>query len=277
MIPVGILTAASTSSFSYLLNDYPGAAAAYSFRKLRSSYTGNSIRVQRSNDNAESDIGFVNNVLDTTALLTFVGVNNGRISKWYDQSGNGNDASNNIFLAQPIIVNAGVLVTQNGLPSSFYNNYVLDYLTQISSTANISTFIIGKADSMSTGGPMIGHSSPGGSGPNMGQYFGQYNVQNFTGANMTYNLTAANSANTNFIINNLYYNGTFLAYRNNTNIPITTTVSFGASTNNFWNIGRYGNGFWTVGYISEVIIYKLDQLSNRTGINANINSFYTIF
>ena len=277
MIPVGILTAAATSSFSYLLNDFPNSAAAYSFRKLRSAYTGNCIRVRRSNDNAESDISFVNNVLDTITLLTFVGSNNGFITVWYDQSGNGNNATNSLNGAIPQIVSSGTLITQNGLVSSFYNNYVLDFNTQISSAANICTFITGKANSLTTGGPMIGHSSPGGSGPNMGQYIGVYNVQNFTGTNVTYNLTAANSANTNFVIINLYYNGSFIVYRNNTNIPITTTASLSASTNNFGNIGRYDGGFWTVGYISEVIIYKSDQLSNRTGINANINTYYTIF
>jgi len=278
MIPVGILTAAATSSFSFLLDLYPGAAAAYSLRKLRVGYTGACIRVQRSNDNAQSDISFVNNVLDTTALLTFVGVNNGRISKWYDQSGNGNDASNTLFLAQPIIVNAGVLITQNGLPSSFYNNYALEFLTQISSTANTSCFLIGKADSLTTSGLIIGHSDPGGSGPFMGQYFlGNYVLQNFSGVNMAFYLTANNSADTNFNIINLYYTSSILAFRNNTNIPITASGSFGAASNNFWNIGRYGGGHWTVGNISEVIIYKLDQLSNRTGINANINLFYTIF
>jgi hypothetical protein len=36
-----------------LLDDYPNAAVAYSLRKLRTDYTGNSIRVRRSSDNAE--------------------------------------------------------------------------------------------------------------------------------------------------------------------------------------------------------------------------------
>jgi len=52
-----------TISFSY----------GYSLRKLRNSYTGNVIRVRRSYDNAETDIGFASNgVMDTTALQSFV-------------------------------------------------------------------------------------------------------------------------------------------------------------------------------------------------------------
>ena len=41
-----------------LLDIYTGAAAAYSVRKLRNAYTGSAIRVRRSSDNTEQDIGF---------------------------------------------------------------------------------------------------------------------------------------------------------------------------------------------------------------------------
>ena len=56
--------------------DSLSAAAAYSTRKLRTDYTGPALRVRRSLDNAEADIGFVNNELDTTALMDFVGYEN---------------------------------------------------------------------------------------------------------------------------------------------------------------------------------------------------------
>ena len=60
------------TSNGLLLDTYSGAAAAYSLRKLNTSYSGSAIRVRRSSDNTEQDIGFVNGVLDTTALLDFV-------------------------------------------------------------------------------------------------------------------------------------------------------------------------------------------------------------
>lgn len=45
----------------------------YSLRKLRNSYSGSAIRVRRSYDNAETDIGFASNgVLDTTTLQSFI-------------------------------------------------------------------------------------------------------------------------------------------------------------------------------------------------------------
>jgi hypothetical protein len=62
---------------SYILDTYGGAAAAYSLRKLISTYSGPSIRVRRSSDNAEQDIAFdTAGNLDTNSLLSFVGANN---------------------------------------------------------------------------------------------------------------------------------------------------------------------------------------------------------
>jgi hypothetical protein len=60
-----------------LLDSYYGAAAAYSLRKLKNSWTGSAIKVRRSNDNVEGNIGFdAGGNLDTTSLLSFVGANN---------------------------------------------------------------------------------------------------------------------------------------------------------------------------------------------------------
>jgi len=50
-----------------------GANAAYSVRKLRSAYNGSAIRVRRSSDNTEQDIGFDGNGnLDVASLKTFL-------------------------------------------------------------------------------------------------------------------------------------------------------------------------------------------------------------
>lgn len=76
-------------------------AAAYGFRKLRSAYTGAAIRVRRSSDNAEQDIGFVGNSLDTAALTSFVGVSTAYLVTKYDQSTNGNNATQATTTRQP--------------------------------------------------------------------------------------------------------------------------------------------------------------------------------
>ena len=58
--------------FDGMLDQYGDAAAAYSLRKLRNGYTGDAIRVRRSSDDTERDMGFHDNELDTQALLDWV-------------------------------------------------------------------------------------------------------------------------------------------------------------------------------------------------------------
>ena len=109
--------AAAPSVSTMLLDVYSGAAAAYSLRKLKSSYTGSAIRVRRSSDNTELNIGFDSDGnLDTYALSAFVGSVNGFVTTWYDQSGNGRDATQTTAGNQPQIVLNGVVNTFNNKP-----------------------------------------------------------------------------------------------------------------------------------------------------------------
>jgi hypothetical protein len=92
-------------------------AVNFELRRESRSYTGNAIRVRRSSDNAEANIGFTAiGDLDTTALLNFVGSGNGFVTILYDKSGNGRNATQTTPDNQPRIVNAGVIETQNGKP-----------------------------------------------------------------------------------------------------------------------------------------------------------------
>ena len=111
------IVASQIQSFVGLLDLYPSAAAAYSLRKLRSAYTGSAIRVRRSSDNTEQDIGFVNNALDTSSLTSFCGSGNGFVTTWYDQSGNGYNATQSTASYQPQIVSNGSMLTTNSKPS----------------------------------------------------------------------------------------------------------------------------------------------------------------
>jgi hypothetical protein len=95
-----------------LLDRIKGSVTAYSTRKLKSSAT-KSMRVRRSSDDTEMDIGFVGNSLDTSALLAFCGVGSGFVTKWYDQSGNNRDMLQAVKDTQPRIVNAGVIETMD--------------------------------------------------------------------------------------------------------------------------------------------------------------------
>jgi hypothetical protein len=101
-----------------LLDEFPGAAAAYSLRRLRAAYTGAAIRVRRSSDNAEQDIGFDGTELDTASLLAFVGAGSAFISKWYDQASNPviNTLQQNTVALQPLYDSGrGIVFTSDAL------------------------------------------------------------------------------------------------------------------------------------------------------------------
>lgn len=67
-----------------------------------------SIRVRRDSDNAEQDILLdSNDELDTASLASFVGANSAFVVTFYDQTGNGEHATNATAAQQPRIVNAG--------------------------------------------------------------------------------------------------------------------------------------------------------------------------
>ena len=68
----------TVSAATLLLDTDTWAAAAYSVRKLRTAYTGSAIRVREDSGDTETDIGFDSNGdLDTAAIATHCGVNNG--------------------------------------------------------------------------------------------------------------------------------------------------------------------------------------------------------
>ena len=96
-----------------LLLDSVTAYAAWSLRKLSSVHTY-AIRVRRSSDNAEQDIGFANGVLDTSSLLTFCGAGSGYIVKKYDATGNNRDWIEETTTRQTRIVNSGVVDATGG-------------------------------------------------------------------------------------------------------------------------------------------------------------------
>lgn len=65
------------------------AAAAYSFRKLVSAYTGSAVKLRRTTGGT-SDIGFTaGGDFDTAAATTFCAATTCFLDTWYDQSGNG--------------------------------------------------------------------------------------------------------------------------------------------------------------------------------------------
>lgn len=86
-------------------NNYAtGSIAAFSLRKLSSTYTGPAIVVRRASDNATQSINFLaNGDLDQSAISTFCGASNGFVRMWLNQYPGGAHAIANLNNRQPQI------------------------------------------------------------------------------------------------------------------------------------------------------------------------------
>ena len=127
----------------YILDVYGGAAAAYSLRSL-SKDTTDVVRVRRSSDNAEDD--FTADEITDGTLLAWVGntaSDNGFVTTWYDQSGNGNNATQATASQQPQIVSAGSLIFSNGYTVIQYDGTNDNLSTSLTATG---TMLMGGSD-----------------------------------------------------------------------------------------------------------------------------------
>ena len=262
-----------------ILDDYPTAQVAYSLRKLDSSYGGNAIKVRRSSDNAEQDIGFTaTGDLDTGSLLTFVGANSAFVTTMYDQSGNSVTASNANAAGQPRIVNTGTLDAINGkatmnfdggdwfsgtLPSTT-NNYSSVFLVEKVANINSNRVPFSQNNITSAGFGVIDHADG---------WFGDFNwaagqEARYTPNNTNLKVGTAIHQSGSAPQNAVYINGT---------IGATTTTVTAATIGTNVNIGTIFNGTFTyLGNISEIVVWRDNQTSNVTGITNNMKSYYRI-
>jgi hypothetical protein len=273
-------------SFTGLLDLYPNAAVAYSLRRLRSGYTGSAIRVRRSSDNAEQDIGFVDNVLDTASLLTFVGAGDGFVTTWYDQSGLGSDATQTTAGVQPEIVLGGVLWEQNGKPAvRFLDNSgsaVLDRLNvPVFHTASVDYLAYFVTYSLRINGSnpyVIGSAAVADQGMtflnfNNTRQIRPYN-QRVSGASFA-NGSALNLLQ-QYIITHTSNRVRLRAHINNVlNIDVADRNSDFVMPSVSYSLGNIGNNVVQGdSLISEFVAYARDVEAEISGINTNTNTFY---
>ena len=269
----GILARGGTPAVSLLLDTYSGAAAAYSLRKLRTAYIGNAIRVRRSSDNTEQDFGFVSNVLDTASLLTFCGAGSGFVTTWYDQSGNAKNSTQTTAANQPRIVNAGVLDLVNGKAAILGDgsNDTL-FVTGLILTNPTSIFtVVDKVGTSGVFGLITGANTLGGAFTltTSGYTFFQ------NGASQT---PAYANNNQSLLVAKTSTTGTdWEFYGNNTTVTnggqnIGTTIG-----SRVYLFDRYGISSRANMYMQEYIVWNSDQMTNRAGIQTEINTYYTIY
>ena len=203
--------------------------------------------------------------MDTAAISSHCGSNNGYVVTWYDQAGSQLDATQGTSGNQPQIYDGSAVITENGKPAlkadSGSNNLGLE--TTLNPIDNQEAWFFGVLK-------VTGNSIPVATTNNkyfaLSQSGGTGGTQSgFT--NLTY-----------------YSDGTALSsptsgdlYDELTTQSLLTVDHEWDSTDEtpFYEVGGYG--FFSRNIFQEYIIWQTSQSTNRTGIETNINSEYLIY
>lgn len=254
------------------------ATAAYSLRLLSSAYTGYAVQVRRI-DNSVLDIGFtVNGLLDSMALKAFVGSENGYITTWYDQSGNGYNATQTSEVNQPQIVVAGIIEKHNLNPYMTYSGaqWLILPISSVRETHPNFTVNMVYQNTNLTGNQGLWGCDDGGWDRLQLLSFGGNAFGLSNGGGTTSNAT--NNTNRNIytaIMNHGVSNGTYTVV--NGAIGTTFTEGGGGSTTNL-AIGAIASGNLPFkGNTSEFLAFRSSLLpAEREIIEANQQLYYDI-
>ena len=262
-----------------LLIDHPGASAAYSVRRLDTTYTGDAMNIRRASDNTEQTIGFTSaGDLDTDSIETFCNGTECYVATWYDQSGNNRNAEENTTSYQPLIYSASAVITKNNKPAiDFTGNpgFKVLYARQVLSQSHFCV-----AEFIDTGHGRIITQTIQGSGTydwtGTNPYIPlQRSATNKVGSN------AGGYKASNSVINNSQnlftsiHSGILITNVVN-NTSIVTASSILSSSIELFQIKRAANQTMD-GTLQEYILYDNNQLSNRTAIETNINDYFDIY
>ena len=270
--------------FEFLLTNFPTGDLGYSVRKLSSTYSGYCLKVRRSSDNAEQDIGFVNNELDTVAMKIFVGANSAYVTKWYNQAvAATNDAVQTTSGSQPRIMNSGVIDRVQNNDGDWVVGILFDgtddnfTLTGLNLGANWASFMVQKR---TAAGQVGGHLSSSGCCVVTPRQFSDNNIQiynyNTIDGHPYSNFSSSTDATATFcLFEGFNVSNSTSVYKNASSVTMggQTDLGFGGS----FTLNNMGAGSFSNAYITEAIVYSTDKSASRTGIETNINSFWKIY
>lgn len=258
-------------------------AVAYGVRKLRNAYSGAGIRVRRDSDDAQQDIGFDGEGLDWAAATSFASGADLFVTKWYDQSGNGNDLLQSTTGNQP-----GLDIANERVDFSVASETFLQVASTLDLSSTDAISIFSALVSGAVGGYVANH---GNMNVDDSFFFGQgvsplkYQLQMYNGA---YDLKESTASAGAALFSAVCDRSEPVAgdkhkiWINGSTAGVTTVLEQG-------NSGVFGNvafrlsgnlaltGFWD-GQMKEFVI-ALHEVDNtvRGNVETNINDFYSIF
>jgi len=288
-------------SFTGILDTYSGATAAYSLRLLRSGYSGSAIRVRRADDNAEQDIGFRNNELDTSTLAAFSLGSDCFITTWYEQSGASGAANLTQSTAsnQPKIYDGATssVVLENGKPTIDFDYTSTQHFS--ATPTNWSSIVDDTNHTLSMVYNLNQYNSPrstlysianevsGGEGDTLiamarsaGLRIGFFDksVGSITKAAGFISTIGGAQNGVQYVVTSIYDTTDLNSFANSTIEDNNTSNPEAPKTANKFFIGANSNSANPMdGNLQEFIIWNVDQTTNRSGIETNINDYYSIY
>ena len=281
----------SIQASTEILNRFSGSSIGFSFRRLKSSYNGPCVRVVN-DSNASLDIGFSNSYIDTSAIASHCGSGDGRVSIWYDQTGNSRDVVQSTATARPLIYDSGSMVELSGRVALLFDGG--DRLLSGSSHQlhTGSFYAAGVVKSPSTiGDEIILAQDDDQSSPNVriAQYLrtkgssssARIVVFNTSGSSFNDDSTSIGTSSALVLSSQAFSNGVIESFDNSEgNIRGAYFGTLNTGSMNFSIGAATGSTSITSGFnghILEVILWGSDQSSSRTDIEADMNRFYDVF
>ena len=242
-----------------------GGTAIYIFSKKGGlkSFTGNG-----------TDVFYIKNLVVTQTTA------DGAVTTFYDQTGNGNDATNSTESEQPLVVSGGTLVEENSKAALDFDgvndNFDISNFTSVPtisqfnvltpSATNVDETFTSIQNATTTDGIFLGQGNLGTEA--------KFGLRNYQGADVAdsgiamtlqqYLLAAITTSTTAQI----YANGVAGAISAKARGNVTGDTQIGAN-------GASGNNY--SGKFQEIIIFESDQSANRTGMETNINDHFDIY
>jgi hypothetical protein len=293
------------STYTSILDLYPSAYHAYSLRKLKSTYNGFCLRVRRTTTTPSVttttvDVSFdVYNKVSLLSKITYISgtVTNAKclgefaastgfsnvdgidtnqnifVVTWYDQSGNNKNPTQATAASQPRLVNSGSLETVDGSAGVRFisaNSQFLSLADTSTAYNNMSCYALSNSISATINTSAYGQG-----------HFG-INARIFlpSGTNIAYNTNATFpitgiTANVDRLYELICGASTTSAYSNGTISSVASVASLSV-TNAYIRIGTNGSpGVYMNGHVKEVIAFV--GTSNRTDIESNINTYYSVW
>ena len=265
------------------LDLFPGAKVAYSLRKLRQDYYGNCIQIQ--NDaGATLDIPFYEDYFDFQYAEDFLKNSaRGYVTKLYDQSGNGNDATLSISAAPGAasIFTDGKINYRNGrviikaLASS--PGYYL--FTSFSAVTDFSSFVVQKRNASAVDGWYFSSTSRGVIAG------GQYRDNNVylqvvraTGVGNGTSYSVAQNTTDYNLLSGYYRISPLVAevWKNGVKLTLSGGTGFNPNGLNFNTIGQYNSAGVSAAQaeLSEAVLYTKNMSDAAKAMNENIMRFY---